>query len=130
MTLNAPFIISSRLMAGLTIANGTISLGWSKRPGREGRSRYLYYIDIPAGEFSGDDMQTGCCGGSLQEGFSSLLAFLGAAAESYSYRTRTGRTGENEDLFPAPVVEWAYQHSDEIAMLQCEIEEQPELITD
>lgn len=64
-----------------------------------------------------------------QEMLATLLTFLGAAAESYSYRQRTGRNGENEDLFPAPVVEWAYQNSDELSMLAMELEETPGLIS-
>jgi hypothetical protein len=72
---------------------------------------------------TGEDLKSGVGGGSLQEGFASLLAFLEAAAESYRYQFHTGRQGENVDLFPAEVIAWAYQHSDEIGMLRWAIEE-------
>lgn len=120
MILHPPFSISSRLLPSLRIEDGVIQLEYSPGPGREGRTRYRWTIDIPAGEFSGDDLQSGAGGGGLRDGFESLLAFLDSAAESYRYR---GMEGENADLFPKPVVEWAYMHSDEICMLRLEIEE-------
>jgi hypothetical protein len=52
------------------------------------------------------------------------------AAESRQYRERSGRAGENEDLFPAAVVDWAAAESDEISSLAMEIEETPGLIED
>lgn len=115
-------------MPGLQIGGAWLSLGQGPR-NNEGRTVYGCFIDLPDGsEHEITDLRSGCQGGGVQEGFASLLSFLGAAAESYAYRMRTGRSGENEDLFPAPVVEWAYQNSDEIAMLQLEIEEAENLI--
>lgn len=126
ITLLAPFEISARLLPGLRVGKGAwISLEHSPLPGRNGGVRYRYFIDIGDKEFSGEDL-FGACGGSLQEGFGTLLACLAAAAESYAesyaYRQRTGRVGDNEDLFPPEVVEWAYQNSDELGMLSCDIE--------
>lgn len=110
-------------MAGLQIGGGFISMGVGPR-NAEGRTAYGCFIDLPDGqEHEVTDLRSGCQGGDLAGGFASLLSFLGAAAESYAFRMRTGRTGENEDLFPPAVVEWAYANSDEIAMLCCEIEE-------
>lgn len=110
-------------MAGVQIGKAFISLGDGPRNG-EGRTQYGCFIDMPDGsEYPVTDLRSGCQGGSVQEGLASLLAFLGAAAESYAYRIRTGRMGDNEDLFAAPVVEWAYQNSDEIGMLAYELEE-------
>lgn len=116
MKLHAPFSISSRLLPALKVGDGVIQL---ERAGNSGGWR----IDIPAGEFSEADLKSGAGGEALQQMFATLLDFLSAAAESYGYGLRTGCPGENVDLFPEPVVEWAYQHSDEIQMLRCEIEE-------
>lgn len=114
-------------MAGLHIGDAFLSMGRSAR-NKDGRTIYGCFIDLPDFEHEVTDLRSGCQGGDLQEGFASLLSFLGAAAESYSYHMRTGRQGENEDLFPPQIVEWAYQNSDEIAMLGLEIEETPNLI--
>lgn len=116
MTLHEPFKISSRLLPALHIEDGWLSLEHVGND--EGRMVFRWYIDIPAGEFSEADLKSGVGGASIEEMFASLLSFLGAAAESYSYRLRTGRKGENEDLFPKAVMEWAYQNSDEIAITE------------
>ena len=85
----------------------------------DGRTRYRYHIDLPGGfEHTGEDLKSGVGGGSLQEGFGSLLSFLGAAAEG----------GESADLFPPRVVKWAHENADEIAALGCEVEEKQGLI--
>ncbi len=99
MKLTEPIIITSRLMTGLQIGNGTISIDYSDRPGDETRTRYLYFIDIDSHEYDNDDLQSGCQGGTLQEGLESLLAFLIAAGESYDYFIRTGRESDNAGLF-------------------------------
>lgn len=126
MTLHEPFIIGPRLMPALQVGGATVSLEIAGCRG--GRNSYRGYVDLPDGsEHEINDLSGR---GDLQDGFSALLSFLGAAAESYSYRTRTGRTGENEDLFVPAVVQWAYQNEDEIGMLALETEERPGLIED
>lgn len=128
MKLSHPFIITPRLLPGVRIGNAFLSIEWSKRPGREGRARYQYHIDTPDFSHSGDDLQSGCGGGDLMEGMASLLSFLDACAESRRYSLRSGRKGENSDLFPEIVGEWAEANSDEIAMTKLEIEETPNCI--
>lgn len=123
MTITQPCQITSRLLPGVRIGDAELSIEYAKRPGHEGRTRYQWHLDIPAGEFAGDDLQSGAQGGSLQSGLASLLSFLGAAGEAYAYQMRTGHESDNADLFPAPVMEWAHQYSDELGMLACEIEE-------
>ena len=120
MTINKPLGITSRLLPGVLVADGEMSLDYSKNPGRGTATRYHWYIDIPAGSFDGEDLQSGQQGGGLQEGFASLLSFLTAAVESYKYK---GTDGENADLFPLPVVEWASQNSSELEMLAYELGE-------
>lgn len=123
MKLHSPFEISARLLPALRIGKAWIQLEYSRRPGSENRTRYKWTLDLPTKRyFFGDDLQSGNGGGDLQSGFVSLLSFLSACGESYGYRLRTGREGENCDLFPEPVAEWAYQNASEISLLQLEIE--------
>ncbi len=119
MKLNHPFEISSRLLPAVRVGKSTISIKFSGETS-DGRARYEYFIDTPEFEYSSRDLKSGVCGGSLQSGMESLLAFLGAAAEAHRY-SMSGRTSENSDLFPANVTEWAYQNSDEISILECEL---------
>jgi hypothetical protein len=128
MKLHPPFQISARLLPALRIGDAWLHLEYSDRPGNGGRDRFHWTIDLPGGqEFSDDDLQSGVQGGTLQETFGSLLAFLGAAAESYEWRMREGGSEPDPDgsehLFPPAVVEWAYQNDDEISLLRLEIEE-------
>jgi len=124
MILRSPCIITSRLRPGVRLADGSsISIGYSPRSGDAGRVRYEYVIDMADGQScEGSDLQSGCGGGTLREGLSSLLSFLAAAAEAYSAGMR-GRDSDNADLFPEDVCEWAYQNSDELSMLQVEVDE-------
>lgn len=128
MELRHPVIITARLEPGVKIGKTFVSIRYSNKRGEGSRTRYHYTIDIGRKSYSGDDLQSGSGGGGLQDGLETLLSFLEAAAESYSYRMRTGRSGENEDLFEPKVVEWAYQNSDEIGMLRTELEEDKHLI--
>jgi len=126
MRIHPPCIITPRLLPGVSVGNGYISIEYSDRaPSGYGRAeRFRYYIDIDgADEHTADDLQTGAYGGGLQEGLSTLLSFLCAAAEAHDYTAHTGRASDNDDLFPAYIAEWALEHSDEIAMLQVELEE-------
>lgn len=137
MEISAPCIITSRLMAGIKIGNGTISIGYADREGDDNRIRYQWYIDIDGAEYSSDDLQSGNpvrgCNNGIQSGLASLLSFLGAAAESYAYDIRRGgdgTKGENSELFPLPVVQWAHMNSDEITMYSMELDEGDEVIAE
>ncbi len=130
MTLHPPFIISARLMPAVQIGGATLSLGYGRHTS-EGRMQYDIWIDLPdKSEHHITDLRSGCQGGSIVGGMASLLSFLGASADSYAYRMRTGDTGENEDLFAPVIVEWAYQNSDELSMLQMDIEESETTLVD
>lgn len=130
MTLNQPFEITSRLLPGVKIGNDSfISIEFAGET-PDGRARYRYYIDTPSFDYSKQDLKSGVGGGSLQSGMESLLSFLGAFAEARAYEDRTGRESENSDLFPDELASWAVEHSDEFSMLQCELSESPDLITD
>jgi hypothetical protein len=123
MILHSPFFISARLMPAIEIGNVTISIAFSPTA-TKGKSRYNVWFDFPNGKsYQDTSLRSGGCGGNLQEGMASLLSFLGAAGESYSYTMRTGRKSDNADLFEKPIVKWAYQNLDEISMIAYELEE-------
>lgn len=129
MILKPPFMISGRLMPAIQIADAIISIEIGCLRQVDGRDCYRIFIDIGDKSYEVDDLRSGCQGGTIQEEMESLLSFLGAAAESYHHRTRNNRPSENEDLFCKEVTEWAYQNSDEISMLACELSETPGLIS-
>jgi len=127
MKLRQPFIISSRLQAGLKIGDATISMedvGLTS----DGRTIYHYWIDGPNFAYENDDLKSGIGNGNLQGGFASLLGFLGSDAEKYRYNMRSQYLADDYSFDSASVVEWACQNSDEISMLALEIEETPNLI--
>ena len=121
MTLRDPIIITPRLLPGVKIGNAFLSL---ERDGetRDNRDRFRWFADIDGKEYSEADLKSGCGGCSMLEAFRSLVSFLSAAVESYRYKNATGRGGDNIDLFPLPVVEWAYQHQSEIEGLSLDLE--------
>jgi len=123
MTLNPPFAISARLLPALVIGGATISIERiSITP--DNRDRFQYFIDLIDGkQCSGDDLRSGCGGGSIQSTFVSLLSFIDAFAEAHFYQLRSGRKSENADLFPTELAQWACENSDEISMIRLEIEE-------
>ena len=123
MKILPPLRITSRLMAGVKIGEATVSIEYAHT--LDGRQVYRWLIDLASGgEFQGEDLRSGAGGGTLQEGLENLLCFLGAFAES-----RKWCNGDCEDgncrLFPEGLSEWAVQNSDEIDMLECELEEHP-----
>lgn len=120
MNLHAPLCITSRLRPGLRIADAEISL-WIDDQDADGRYRWAYYLDLPdQPEHYGNDLSGRTC--DPHEMMATLLAFLEAAGEAYAYTQRTGRESDNADLFPAAVAEWAYMHSDDLAMARMELE--------
>jgi len=116
MEIHPPMIITARLLPGIRIEDGFISLEPTKNRGEFGKPVWKWYADIPAGEFEGDELSGW---GDHRGMMGDMLAFLSAAAESYP-------AGENADLFPAPVVEWAQHNSDELCFLREELEEENE----
>ena len=119
MKLHPPFCISARLCPAIKIADRDTTAWLSYVDGQ-------FVIDLPDGtEHKIEHFSPGAAS-DLPSQFAAILGFLGACAESRKYATRNGKDamdGENSDLFPANVGEWAEQMSDEIGMLECEIEE-------
>lgn len=122
MTLHSPFLISPRLMPALQIGGAWVQIEPTGRTGDYGKGVWRITLDLPDGTFYlSEDLQGH---GGLQEMFETCLSFLGAAAEAWQY----GPDSDNYDMFPPAIMEWAAQESDEIGMLQCEIEETKNLI--
>lgn len=129
MTLQSPFFISSRLAPALKVADATLSFdrGNFVIDFVDGTEHEITDFRFPACRIKGDTNES-----VLQDGFASILAFLSACAESRNYAERRGKDaseGENSDLFPEFVGQWAQENSDEIDMIQLEIEETKNLIT-
>lgn len=129
MQLHAPFEISPRLEPALRIGDARLCLRYARRRGQGGRIRYRWSLLRPGQpDATGDDLQSGAFGGTLQDGFRSLLSFLSAAAESYAWVAARGAEhfadpDANECLFPPSVTEWAAANASELDILSCEIEE-------
>lgn len=82
------------------------------------RQRYGYRIVANGWEYVGNDIRSGCSAPvDVSDAARTLFAFLGACAESRSYRDRNGYGGENADIFPEHVGTWAESNSDELSML-------------
>ena len=120
MQLHDPFIITPRLLPGLKVGISYISLEKLEKRG----PRALAHMRID-GEINYLDasLQSGAGGfESIPEVFETFLGFLEAAIESYKFEERhPGLEGENSDLFPRAVVEWAVSHRSEIESLRTEI---------
>ncbi len=132
MKLSKPFIIGSRLAPCLAIGTGKETAYLSFDSGTfvldftDGTEHKIKSFNFPRGRIAGDTDED-----VLQQGFAAVLSFLAACAESRKHAARHGgdpMSGENSDLFPASVGEWAESMSDEISGLACWIEESKGLI--
>lgn len=122
-------MISARLAPALKIADAVLSFdkGQFVFDFADGSEHVVTDFNFPQGRTRGTTDER-----FLQDGFSAILSFLGACAESRAHAVRHGKDaseGENSDLFPEAVGVWAELHSDEIAVLDCEITESTDLIT-
>ena len=124
MKLHKPFRIGSRLMPTVRFGYLDIALDIDGTD-PDGRTRYRYVIESGDVTHEATDLRSGCQGGTLAEGFASLLAFLEAAAEAHR-AWLDGRTSDNAGSFPWWVEELAHHYSDELAALREELGENPE----
>lgn len=115
--------ISPRLLPGVNVAGVWISVEPTKSRNSLGKPLWTLYLDGP--EFEHSD-RTLAGWGNAGEMLATALVFLSACGESYAYGLRTGRPGENSDLFPDPIPEWAYCHSEELDLARFEIEGEPQ----
>ena len=123
MTLHPPLIITPRLLPGVKVGDGCIS--WD-------HSRGVGYVDAPGIDHAVTDMRPGLSGRTgepeeqIRACLGALCGFLSACAESRNYGERRrgdAMSGENSDLFPADVGEWAQANSSELSMACWELEE-------
>ena len=121
MKLRPPFIITSTLNPGLKIGDSTLHLT-DVQVAEEGRDRATFLLVTPEFEYEDDQLRSGVGGFLGTVGiFESFLGFMQAAVESADYEERTGRIGENTDLFPRHIVEWAMDHRYEIEDVMADI---------
>ena len=89
----------------LTLRGLTLSVEDTAETDREGRPRFAWSVTRPHGKvraWRGDDLFGARCGPEPPERamLGAFCGVLAAALEAKRYRERTGRTGENEALFP------------------------------
>lgn len=122
MLLKSPFIITSTLSPGLKIGDSVLHLLDASEVTEDNRDRAKFLLVTPDFEYEDNELKSGVMGFWGTVGiFESFLGFIQAAIESAEYEMRTGLQGENTDLFPKHVVEWALEHKDAIEMAICDI---------
>jgi hypothetical protein len=112
MILQNPLLISARLLPAVRIGNNWISFDNGD-----------WIFDLESGQEYIETSWSPGASRDLREWFASILGFLSAALESRSFRVRTGMQGENEDLFPAFVLDAFDGLSDEVSMLSYDLQE-------
>jgi len=121
MEISAPLEITPSLMAGVRVGDGWVGVEPAEgMVDHYGKPAWRYQILAEGIEHEGNDLHGW---GDAREMCASLLCFLGAAAEAYR-AGMGGRESDNADLFPAPIMEWAYQNEDELSLLACELEDE------
>ncbi len=129
LTIRAPMIITARLMPGVKVADGYISVAPVTIDGA-GRVTWKYHIDTPDGCIgSGQEIRSGACAVPddsvlselLPRMAETLLSFLGADADTYAAHMGMSEPTDGYS-FGARVAEWAYLNSDEITCLSMELE--------
>jgi hypothetical protein len=124
--LRPPLFISSRLMAAIRVGDHGATIHVEPvghTP--DGRIAWRYIVEDNAGQVLDDatDLHSGI-GDQIdsRRTLATLLSFLSAAAESYRH-TMTGPSSDNADMFPPDLMEWAYEHDDELAALALELDQ-------
>lgn len=129
LTIKAPAIITPRLMPGVKIGDGIISIA-PDRVTDDNRMQFCYYLDTPDIHFSACDLRSGvggkraCGGANLQAGLVSLLCFMQSAGEEY----RRNRKPIDPPMFPKKVSAWCYQYQEELLDMELTLDETPGLI--
>lgn len=120
--LKPPFIITSTLSPGLKIGDSVLHLLDASEVTEDNRDRATFLLVTPTFDYEESGLSSGVGGfHNTVEVFEMFLSFLLAAVESAEFEQRTGLEGENTDLFPKHVVEWAMDHKFDLEGLQLEI---------
>lgn len=118
MQIQSPFIIGPRRLPALKVGGAWLSLELDGSQSPDGRDIAGFTLDIPDGTMYVDrELKSGCQGfRSSVEAFESFLGFLSACADSLEYANYSsdGGTGENANLFPSHIGEWALDNKYEI----------------
>ena len=125
MKITAPCIITSRLLPGLALNGGTISIEYAHGT-NDGRMAYLYHFDLGGPDhysFSNDDLSSGVGSWALQEGLGALLSFLAAACESRQYDEQQGTEPDEPYGFPVEVLDFYDANQSDLEYIQMELEE-------
>lgn len=109
------------------LADATITIEDTALCNRRGAPVYRWTLTLDDGRsWSAEDLCGPASGPepSEEEMARSLFCFLDAALESRAYRERTAVGTENEDLFPAALLDWAEEYVDEIGWRSLEQEDE------
>jgi len=113
--LQAPFVIGSRLWPALRIGDATLTIRLPLYRAEQGRTGAAMILEAPGLQFTDQTIRSRIGGfRSLVDPFAAYLSFLEAAAEA-----REG--GDNADLFPAKVMQWARDNAAVIAEARMEL---------
>lgn len=129
LTLDAPMIVTSRLLPGVRVADVTISMQAKdvRRDETGERLFWRYVLDGPVGPlYEAEDVSCPWSGvepdaAMYREMLRTVLSFLSAEADAYR-STMGGRPPVDGWLFNADIAEWAYLNDDEIANVQFALE--------
>lgn len=127
MTPHPPFEIGPRLLPAIRCKDAWIYCEALSRD-HEGRTVYRWTVDLPGRKraIRGTDLKSGIDGGTVQEGFGSLLAFLSAFGDSLYWDSRRRpheSKRENSSLFPRSLADFAQEHYEALSSIGMEIEE-------
>lgn len=126
MKLNPPLCITPSLLPGVRIADRHETSWVQIDSPKAGESGLVIVVTMPDGQDVRSD-RFNPRESTMEGKMEAAISFLSASGESYRYRMHKGETeidpDSNEGLFPAPVPEWAYRFSDEILLLQMDLQE-------
>lgn len=118
-----PVIITPRLLPGVQIGNGFVSVDVNDNAGpKNGRIDVRYAIDVGDYSYEASDLRVLLRKTVHKDALCSLLSLLDAFAEAHRFSQVSGVESENAKLFPAELIGWAITNSDEISMLCHEVD--------